>query len=176
MSGRLILSSEILNDLLKTNSLTLQEKYQKNNGKNYYISPTIGLKLYNPKVSWIDAYKKNISFIFSKYENLSLLNFLKYVQEKLAELYKAKSYNPQNLSNIYYEKGDYFYVKTHLPNTYKSGIHYNIISVFNNEPEKFTVPKLGATYNYIIVDIRNIWEQNNLAGFNLELKETYVSI
>lgn len=173
MSGRFILTSEILNDLLKTNSLTLQEKYQKNNGKNYYISPTIGLKLNNPKVSWIDSYKKNISFIFPKYENLSLLNFLKYVQEKLEELYKTTSYNPQNLSNIYYEKGDYFYIKTHLPNTYKN---YNIISVFNNQQETFYVPKLGATYNYIIVDIRNIWEQNNLAGFNLELKETYDSI
>jgi hypothetical protein len=26
------------------------------------------------------------------------------------------------------------------------------------------------------VDIRNIWEKDNHAGFNLELKETYVNI
>jgi hypothetical protein len=141
--------------------------------KNYYISPTISLKLFNPKVSWIDPYKKNISFIFPKYDNLSLLNFLKYVQQRLIQLYNKVSPNPQNVASIYYEKGDYFYVKVYLPNTNNK---YNITSSFNGEEEQFKIPRVGITYNSIIIDIRNIWEKDNAAGINLELKETYITI
>lgn len=173
MSGRIILNSEILNELINTNSLVLQEKFQKNSGKNYYISPTIALKLNNCKVSWIDAYKKNISFIFPKYENLSLLNFLKYVQKQLSYLYNQRSPNPQNLASIYYEKGDYFYVKVYLP---KVGQTYNITRTFNNVPEQFSIPRVGNIYDSITIDIRNIWEKDNCAGINLELKETFITI
>lgn len=173
MSGRIILNSEILNDLIDTNSLVFQEKFQRTSGKNYYISPTIGIKIFNAKVSWIDSYKKNISFIFSKHENLSLLHFLKSIQQKLIHLYKTRCYNPQNVSSIYYEKGDYFYVKVYLPNMNNK---YNIISSFNGEQEPFKIPRVGITYDSIILDIRNIWEKDTAAGFNLELKETYVTI
>lgn len=173
MSGRIILNSDILNELINTNSLSIQETFQKRSGKNYFFSPTIAIKLLNPKVSWIDSYKKNISFSFNKYDNLSLLNFLKYVQQRLVQLYNTKSYNPQNVASIYYEKGDYFYVKVYLPNVNNK---YNIVSQFNGEQEQFKIPRVGITYDSVIIDIRNIWEKDNLAGLNLELKETFISI
>lgn len=173
MSGRIILTSEILQDLIQTNSLILSETFQKRGGKNYFFSPNIALKLFKPKITWIDSYKRNISFSFYKYDNLNLLTLLKHVQQRLSELYKEKSYNPQNVSSIFYEKGDYFYVKAYLPNMNNK---YTITSIFNTEVEDFKVPRVGITYDSIILDIRNIWEKDNCAGINLELKETYVSI
>ena len=87
MSGRLILNSEIMNDLIKTDILKFLEKYQRGgSGKNYFITPTIGIKLYNPKITWIDNYKKNIAFSFSKHDNLNLYTMLKYINNSLVSI------------------------------------------------------------------------------------------
>lgn len=174
MSGRFILNSEIMNDLVSTDTLKLIEKYQRGSGKNHFFTPTIGLKLYNPKVTWVDPYKKNLAFSFSKNNNLNLYTMLKHINTSLSSIYKQKAYNPiDNISSFFYEKGEYFYIKCYLPNTNKK---YQIISFFNDSEEPFNVPRTGASYNTVIVDIRNIWEKDNHAGFNLELKETYLNI
>lgn len=174
MSGRFILNSEIINDLISTNSLQLIEKYQRRSGKNYFFTPTISLKLYNPKVTWIDSSKKNVSFLFHKYDNLTLYTMLKNINSSLVNFYKNKAYNPiNNIAPFYYEKGDYFYIKCYLPNMNNK---YLVSSLFNDIEEQFNIPRVGMIYNYVILDIRNIWEKETLAGFNLELKETYINI
>lgn len=173
MSGRFILNSEIINDLISTNTINILEKYQRKGGKNYFFTPTISLKLYNPKVTWVDSTKKNISFLFKKYDNLTLYTMLKNINQSLINFYKNKAYNPiENISSFFYEKGDYFYVKCYLPNMNGK---FLITSVFNDVEEDFKPPHVGLTYNTVILDIRNIWEKDNHAGFNLELKETYIS-
>lgn len=175
MSGRFILNSEIMNDLLTTDTLKLIEKFQRgSSGKNYFFTPTIGLKLYNPKITWVDPYKKNVSFSFNKHENINLYTMLKNINNSLKNLYKNKAYNPvETVSPFYYEKGDYFYIKCYLPQTNKK---YHITSFFNDTEEAFIIPKIGCTYSSIVVDIKNIWEKDNQSGFNLELKETYISL
>lgn len=175
MSGRFILNSETMNDLLSTDTLKLIEKYQRGgSGKNYFFTPTIGLKLYNPKITWIDPYKKNLAFSFYKHENLNLYTMLKYINKSLTLIYKQKAYNPSdNISPFFYEKGDYFYIKCYLPNMNKK---YQITSFFNDLEESFVIPTVGNSYNTVIVDIRNIWEKDNHAGFNLEVKETYIKV
>ena len=171
MSGRIILNSEIINEI----NIYLETKFQRGNGKNYYFVPNIGLELYNAKVSWIDKSKKNISFSFNRYDNLTLLNMLKYINSKLSIIYEKKSNDPMPISTFFYEKGDNFYIRCYLPNTRGN---YHIDSFFNNESEKFSIPNLSSVYNNITIDIRNIWEDldNNRAGYNLELKKTSLTI
>jgi len=171
MSSRIILNSQVINDLIFSNTLELQTKFQKNNGKNYFFMPNIGIKLFNAKVSWIDPFKKNISFAFNKYENLALLNMLRYINEKLTMVYNKKSSYPKPLSPFLFEKDDSFYIRCYLPNTRGK---YHIESYFNNDTEGFSIPKMSCVYNIIVIDIRNIWEDDNKSGFNLELKETSV--
>lgn len=172
-SSRFILTSEILNNLLDNNEITLLEKYQRNSGKNYFFTPTISLKLYKPKITWIDPQKKNLSFSFIKHENLSLYTFLKNVNNSLNNLYKNKAYNPvKNIYPFFIEKGNYFYVKCYLPNLNKK---YNINSYFNDKEELFSPPLINSVYDSVIVDIRNIWEKDLNAGFNLELKCVYIN-
>lgn len=173
MTSRIILNSEIVNDLIYSNTLVLQEKFQRNNGKNYFFIPNIGLKLFNAKVAWIDPSKKNISFSFNKYDNLTLLSMLRYINDKLINIYKNKSATPHTVSPFFYEKGDLFYIRCYLPNIKGK---YHIESYFNETVEKFTIPKLSSIYSIIIIDIRNIWEDDIKAGFNLELKETLVTL
>lgn len=172
--SRIILNSEIINELISSNSLIMQTKFQRgSDGKNYYFSPTISLKLFNPKVSWVDQYKKNLSFCFNKYENINLLTMLRYINTKLIELYNKKSDNPVNVAPFYFEKDDNFYIRCYLPNV--KGKYY-ITSSFNNNEESFNIPRIGATYTHVVIDIRNIWENHNRSGFNLELKETDIII
>ena len=152
-------------------TIELQRKFNKN-GKNYYFIPNIGIKLFNAKVSWIDPSKKNISFAFNKYENLSLLNMLRYINEQLTIIYNNKTTNAKVLSPFLYEKGDLFFIRCYLPNTKGK---YHIESLFNNVKEDFSIPKLSLIYNVIIIDIRNIWEDETRSGFNLELKETSIN-
>jgi hypothetical protein len=175
MSSRIILNNQVINDLIYSKTIALETKYQrKSDNKNYFFSPNIGLKLFNAKISWIDPSKKNISFAFNKYDNLSLLNMLRYINEKLTCVYNNKSIYPKTISPFFFEKDDLFYIRCYLPNTGKG--KYHIQSYFNNELEIFNIPKLSSSYNTIIIDIRNIWEDDNKAGFNLELKETSLNI
>ena len=174
MSDRVILNTEITNNLISTDILGIIEKYQKKGGKNYFFTPTISIKLFKPKVTWIDSTKKNVSFLFKKHENLNLYTMLRNVNNSLTYFYKTKAYNPiDNISPFFYEKGDYFYVKSYLPNINGK---YLINSYLNNIEEIFKVPRIGIIYDVIILDIRNIWEKDNHAGFNLELKETCINI
>jgi hypothetical protein len=174
MSGRFILNTEIINDLISTDTLKLIEKYQRGSGKNHFFTPTISLKLYNPKVTWVDSNKKNLSFSFKKYDNLNLYTMLKNINNSLTYFYKNKAYNPvDNISSFFYEKGDYFYIKAYLPNMNGK---YLVNSYFNTTEEAFKIPRVGIIYDTIILDIRNIWEKESHAGFNLELKETYINI
>jgi hypothetical protein len=174
---RIILNSSVLRDLTNIDSenkiLIFKETY-KNGFRNFFFAPNIGIKLYSPKVSWIDA--KGISFCFNKHENLSLLDLLKYINSSLDKIYiNYKKYNglPSKtiLSPLYYEKGDFFYIKCHLPNSKgKYFIKYN--SDLDND-SSFSKPRIGCIYNSVIIDIRNIWETDLKSGVHLELKEIY---
>lgn len=168
MSSRIVLNSTILNELTTSNTLYLQKKFTKKDVVNYFFVPNIGLKLYKAKISWIDPFKKHVSFSFNKYESSSLLDLLKSVYTKLIILFKAKTGTDTLVSPFYFEKGDNFFIRCYLPNTKGK---YNIESLFNNIPEQFSIPRLLYTYDVIIVDIRNIWVDSTRAGFNLELKE-----
>lgn len=175
MEQRILLNSEILNNLYNTKSLVLSKKFQKNSaGINYFFCPTIGLKLYNPQVSWVDASNKNLSFSFNKWENITLLKLLVYIHDTLTEIYNDSAYNgPKILAPFFFEKDDKFYIRTYLP---KVKGHFGIKSVFNEIQDKFNIPRKDCIYNYIIIDFRNIWESDNRAGYNIELKETNTTI
>lgn len=161
---RVILNSQVIEFM----NITLNTKFMRNdNGKNYFFSPTISLKLFNAKVSWIDTSKKNLSFSFNKYENLTLLNMLKNINTKLTDIYNNKSDEPVVISPFFYEKDELFYIRVYLPSL-KGNFH--IESIFNGEKENFNIPRLNCVYNNVIIDIRNIWESNVRSGFNLELK------
>lgn len=172
--SKIILNSKVLHELISSNTLQLVEKHQKQSGKNYFFMPTISLQLYKAKVSWIDAYKKNISFVYNKYENQTLYTLLKNINMDLITFYKDKYNNKKSSSMFFYEKDEYFYIKCYLPNIkYK----YFINSFFNDIKEPtFKMPYVGTIYSTVIIDIKNIWEQENNYGFNLELKETYINV
>jgi hypothetical protein len=173
--NRIILNSEIINDLIRNDNLHFQTKFQRGDGKNYFFTQTISLCLYNAKVTWIDSSKKNMSFCFNKYDNLKLFIMLRHINQKLIDLYNNKIYNPvSNISTFFYEKDDCFYIKCYLPNVKNKSNVYLIKDIFNSREEPFRIPKIGLTYSSIILDIRNIWEKDNKAGFNLELKETMI--
>lgn len=174
---RIILNGNTLKTLMdheysESKLLIFKETY-KNGFRNFFFAPNIGIKLYSPKVSWLDS--KGISFCFNKSEYMSLLDLLKYINRSLDKVYiDYKKHNGlQNdsiLSPLYYEKGDFFYVKCHLPN-----VRGKYFITYNSETEKeapFTKPRLGCVYSSVIIDIRNIWETDNKkAGIHLELKE-----
>jgi len=170
--NRIILNSDVINELIKNNNLNFQTKFQKENGKNYFFNQTISLCLYNPKVAWIDSTKKNISFSFNKHEHLNLFIMLRYINEKLIQLYNNKIGVNLSIHSFFYEKDDFFYIKCYLPNIHSK--KYLIKSYFNSNEDKFNVPRLGTIYSSVILDIRNIWEKNNKVGFNLELKEVHI--
>ena len=169
---RIILNSTILNET----KITLSSKPQKNNFFNFYFSPNMAIKLYNPRVSWIDECypHKHISFSFNKTLNMSLLNLLKHINTRLTNEYNTMSKVENNsLGSIYFEKDDTFYIKCYMPN-FKA--RYSIKYMDKEDKpldEYFKIPRVGCIYDAIVLDIRNIWKGNNKSGFNLELKQVY---
>jgi hypothetical protein len=122
---------------------------------------------------WCD--KKHISFCLNKWENIWLLDLMKFIEKGLINLYKryeGESEDSQNVASFFYEKGEYFYIRCFLP---KVKSEYNIISKFENEEyEKFSVPRIGYIYHSVIINFKNIWEDNSRAGFNIELKNVEI--
>lgn len=182
--SRILLNNTILYEIenSKYKSILLNKNYQKNT-INYYFIPTIGITLYNPKVSWIDPLKKHISFSFYKYpelkgtNNYTSLNLIKKCNDVLGNIYKNYEYdnNEKQVAPFFYEKGDYYYIRCYLP---KSKVFYNIISQYDDEniTTLFKIPSKETIYNNITIEFRNIWEDisNSLVGFNIELKEVRI--
>jgi hypothetical protein len=167
---RTILNSETIPQIEDTMSFVM--KPARNNYTNYIIHPNIGIKLFNPKVSWIDPSGKNLCFCFNKYEYLSLLIMLKNINRIINYKYNTKYHKNSNVS-LFYEKGDVFYIKCFLPNSgsSKSNRKYNITFHTDEDNINFRLPMIGCVYKNVIIDIRNIWANNISCGINLELKE-----
>lgn len=171
--------SIVLNNYLLDNVDIVIFKYtNKNNFKNYFFSPNISIKLYNPKVTWVD--NNNVSFSFEKYvtienniivksDNIAFLDLLRNINTSLLKVlydYKENYGHIQNesLPCLFYEKDRYFYIKCNLPN--KNGKFF-----IKTQDSNFIKPRIGTEYTSVILDIRNIWELNDKVGFRLELKE-----
>lgn len=165
-----LLTSDSLKSLIYSKQLNLLQKNQKNNSyKNYYFTPNIGIKLFNPKVIFVD--KKTMTIEVDKWKYPGLMNMMNEINDSLLKMYIEKSdCQPKNVYSLFTEKENTIVLRLYLPNVRG---RYNITSLVTNqdEPEQFTLPRSGMIYNYIIFEIRNIWEQNDIkTGFNLELK------
>lgn len=144
---------------------------------NYFIGDNIALRLYKPKVSWLD--KSTISFGFNKYESSTLLKLIKNIQDEILtklKLYKEEyGFSDDILPNpMYFEKGESFYIKCSLPNRNGKYLidYYNLNDVSD---KVFNIPLIGCVYDSVIIDIRNIFEDTckNKSGFHLELKQVW---
>jgi hypothetical protein len=172
------MSIVLTNYILDNVDICISKFTNKNNFKNYFFSPNISIKLYNPKITWIE--NNNISFSFQKYatiennviiknDNISFLELLRNINIKLLKVFYDYKENyghnhNKDLPSLFYEKDQYFYIKCNLPN--KNGKYF--IKTQNGE---FIKPKIGTEFTSVILDIRNIWEINGKVGFRLELKE-----
>jgi hypothetical protein len=165
----IILNSDILNDMKKNDIIKLEKKYQKNSDNyNFYIHPNISIRLYNAKV--IDISTNHIVFQYKKIDFLNLMIFLKNLNEHILKLYKeSDSYDNKMIYNLYNENEETFTIRCYLPhNKFKYFIsHYQ-----EEKSLYFNLPKKGSIFDEIIIDIRNLWINNNKVGFNLELKQT----
>jgi hypothetical protein len=183
MSNRIILGKETIGRLEDAGELCIFKYTSKNMFNSYFFGPNISIKLKTAKVSWMDA--NSISFQFEKFttesssklnlddvsNNLDLLSLLRDVNSKLVELYLGfkESRGHVNIRArpcIFYEKDNFFYIKCNLP---KVNGRY-LISC--DDGGVFFKPRIGCVYNYVILDIRNIWEiiGQEKVGFRLELK------
>lgn len=169
MTKRLLLNRDNIKTLEEAGELCIFKCINRNNFKSYYFSPNISVKLWCPKVSWMD--KNSVSFQFVTKENSNLLNILKDINLSLVRLYSGfkESRGHKELKIvpcIFFEKDDKFYVKCNLP---YSNSKYHITC--ENE-SLFIRPNVGTVYKTVILDIRNIWETvcGTKVGFKLEVK------
>ena len=161
----LLLNSELLNNIIETDGLTVMKKFQKRkSGSNYFFIPNIGIKLFNVKVTWVDPFKKNLSFSINRWENPSLIILLRHINQALSNIYKKVSYSNLNVAPFFFEKGDFIYIRTYLPNT--NGKYH-----INNNLCNFFVPRKDSTFDSIVIYFKNIWDDDTNAGFNIELKD-----
>lgn len=99
----LLLNSELLNDMIVSNGLGVMIKPQKGKkGLNYFFIPNIGIKLFNVKVSWIDPFKKNISFSINRWENPHLISLLRHINTILSNIYIKNSYSDISVSPFFF--------------------------------------------------------------------------
>ena len=113
-----------------------------------------------------------ISFEFHKYHQINLLTQLKQIYACLNELYRTNCYNqaePSIIAPFWYEKGDYFYIRAFI------NLKKNITLQFEDEPiETFVMPRIGMEYQNVTIHIKNVWEQGDKAGFNIELNSVKI--
>ena len=182
----IIINSEILPDL-KIKILKKTQKISCNH--NYYFSPNMGMHLYNAKVTFINP--KFIVFEFDKRTHLNLLLLMRKTNDRLqTELKKNFSeLFDKEIYDIVSEKDESFSIRCFLPNTLQTvnpsvrqgtlskipGIgtreKYNIICKSNqNENLTFKLPRLECIFSEITIEIKNVWENGDKRGYNIELK------
>lgn len=172
--NRVILTSEICDK----GGLCILKYSSKNDFNNYFFGPNIAIKLYSPKVTYVDA--NSISFGFEKTcmvdgqikDNLNLFLLLKKINETLIGLYSVyKETRGHQMTDqvpcLYNTVGDnLYYIRCTLPSA--NGKYF-----IKTDNGYFTKPRVGAVYSNVTIDIRNIWEipRTGKNGFRLELKE-----
>lgn len=169
-----ILTHEFLNTIEKNKELKIIEKEQTGNfvGMNYFITPKISIKLYKPKVLFVNS--KNITFEMSKI-NTGLIGLLKRCDNVIMEdLNKLIDIEENTVKyNIFYENdnSNNIYLRAYLP-CYKS--KYLIKYLEEGKETHFKLPRVNSILDEVVLDIRNLWFNNNKIGYNLELK--YINI
>ena len=174
--NRIILNRDIIQSTTFCPSVF---KYtSKNDFDNYFYAPNMAIKLYYPKVSWMD--NNSISFVFDKTENENLLNLIKEINERLinslSQYIELRGHSElSQVPCIYFEKPDLncFYIKCNIPNT-NGRFFVNCMDNENNS-KRFIKPSIGFIYNHVILDIRNVWKTGNKIGFRLELKDAVLN-
>lgn len=177
----IILTIDILKQIIDNQELKVITKRQpKTNNYNYYLTPNIGVCLYNPKIIVVDP--KYLVLQFNKSENINLLNLLRYTSESIFKYVKKSNYIVQTTKfyHIESEQETTFSIRCHLPhvkNKYfikvelSSGVSHKGSQNFGgNEESKFWLPPKNSSYDSVILEIRNMWLNNEKVGFNLELK------
>ena len=113
----IILNLQILNDLIKTDTIKIMKKRQKilqNN--NYYFTPNLGMNLYNAKVSFVNP--KFLVLQFCKYQNINLLTLLRRVNDILQTQLKKEHSElfDKDIYSMISEQEDTFTLRCSLPN------------------------------------------------------------
>lgn len=169
MNNSFIITSEILKNFEENKSLKLIKKKQKNvNNYNYYLTPNLSIKLYNPKVLFVT--NSYIVFEYKKHDILNLFNLLKHANEMIyKELSLFTRLDIKNVYNLYSIVDESLTIRCSLPQKNKKYL-IESIDMYTNEKKQFNIPKKGICVNEVILDIRNVWETDDKIGFNLELK------
>jgi hypothetical protein len=164
-----ILTTDLLNNMIADNVLKVFKKNQKNvDNCNYYFTPSIGLSLYSPKVKYLD--KKFLVFEFDKTNNINLLHMFRHINTILQNKIKRdfSEMFDKTIHDFFYEDDCIFTIRFYLPN-------YNGKYLVNVENDRrFYLPRIGCIYHNIKVEFRNVWKSNNKYGFNIELKNVCI--
>jgi hypothetical protein len=168
----IILTNDILNQLINNQELKVMTKRQpQTNNYNYYLSPNIGFCLYNPKIIVVNP--KFLVLQFNKVDNINLLNLLRNASESIYKHVKKSNYIVETTKfyHIESEQENTFSIRCYLPHVRnKYFIKVELNNCYGNEESKFWLPPKNSTYDSVILEIRNMWLNDEKVGFNLELK------
>jgi hypothetical protein len=167
----LILTNENINTLISTKSLHVSRKQQKIRGNfNYFLSPQMCLRIFNCKVLISDP--KYIVLEFDKITDSTLYFFLQKISKSLID-YTTSIFNLSE-ENIFYslysDVDSKFTIRCYLPQSQKK---YTTKYYVDNEEMPFKCIKPRIFIDQVIIDVKNIWQNNNRIGFNLELAKVY---
>lgn len=163
---KVVLNTQVLKDLMERNALNVVRKTQKNsaNDVNFFFSPSIGLELYNPQVSFVDL--KTVVLTFCKGKDINLLIMLRYINKTLLSFLNPSEH--QKVYDIFTESDSTFSLRCYLP-SFKG--KYSIKFYEDADEKRFKFPRLNSTLPYVLLDIKNIWCSNNRYGYNLVVTE-----
>lgn len=168
-----IITQELLNLLEKNDEIKIIKKEQTGSivGLNYFISPKLSIKLYKPKVLFVNS--KTIIFEMSKI-NTGLLGLLRRCDQIITD--KIKTQNDEFLDldkkikyGIFYENelNNTICLRCYLP-AFKT--KYLIKYIEERQEIPFKLPRSSSIIDEVIIDIKNVWVSGNKIGYNLELK------
>lgn len=164
-----IITHELLNLLEKNNEINVIKKEQTGSiiGLNYFVSPKLSIKLYKPKVIFVNP--KTITFEMSKI-NTGLLGLLRRCDTIITDKIKNDTDIDEKIKyGIFYENetNNTFCLRCYLP-CYKS--KYLIKYIEEKQEMHFKLPRLHSTIDEVVIDIKNVWLNGNKIGYNLEVK------
>ena len=164
---QVILNTSTLKDMMENASLNILVKPQKNSQAgetNLFFSPSLGLELFNPHVTFVDL--KTVVLTFNKAKDINLLVMLRYINKTLLSFLKPN--DDEKVYDLFSESDTTFSLRCYLP-SFKG--KFSVKYFEDNEEKRFKYPKLNSTLPFVSVHVKNIWYSNKRYGFNLVLSE-----
>jgi hypothetical protein len=156
-----------------TISLIETEQENDKSSVNIYFKPRLLLNVYSCHVQHI-VNRNTLNIALDKTLHYSIIKALENLDYLVSERLGHERFNSLQKYKPFFDQNNSVLVRCFIPS--KLNKYYTLCTETIDNSKKnipFKLPRQGTKLDHVVLEIKNVWIQNNKLGYNFELKEVH---